>query len=248
MTGYVGIAAVQLLGNLAPTWTSKEPSPFASQYTMTLTNENSNSLAIGDSYGALTVSKEGVLSVAGQLADGNAFSQSVPISEDGMWPFYAYVSQGQDFLLGWVSFASSPITGPVLEPTNIVWSKGANSKGRYYPAGFTSPFNLTGSVYAYSRANGPVLTLVNPEVVLSGGGLGAPQTYLLDSKNDLVYSTTNLTLSINPEAGTFSGRLHHQGEELSLKLNGIVLQNQESGFGFFLGTNEESGVVLFQSQ
>ncbi len=135
VTGYVGIAAVQLLGNLAPTWTSKEPSPFASQYTMTLTNENSNSLAIGDSYGALTVSKEGVLSVAGQLADGNAFSQSVPISEDGMWPFYAYVSQGQDFLLGWVSFASSPDHGPCAGTDEYCLEQRREFQGPLLPGG-----------------------------------------------------------------------------------------------------------------
>ena len=96
----------ELQGGLNPVWTAKNPSPFSAnggRYTMVLTNGGTNGPG-GDSYGTLTVSKLGVLSVAGKLADGNSFSQSVPINQEGLWPFYTYVSGGKDFLLGWIEF------------------------------------------------------------------------------------------------------------------------------------------------
>jgi hypothetical protein len=50
--------------------------------------------------------------------------------------------------------------------------------------------------------------------------------------------------------GTFTGRFQETGVSPAVKLGGVVLQNQDGGggFGFFLGTNQESGVVLLQSQ
>jgi hypothetical protein len=246
VTGWVGTPSVHLLGNLPGQWTAKDPSPYASRYTMTLTNGGSNSVAIGDSYGVINVSKGGILNVVGRLADGVPFSQIAPISKGGLWPFYSYSPEGKDFLLGWVRLVDNPINGPEIATTNIVWDKG-ESRG-YYNTGFAQYFTLLGSSYANPGTNGPVLPLLTPEVIFSGGGLTETLTLPVATKNSLLYTGTNLTLSINPAAGTFSGHLLHSGDGSSLKLNGVVLQGEESGFGFFLGTNQESGVVLFQSQ
>ncbi len=259
--GYVsnGTWVAQLQGDLKPVWTAKNPLPYAGRYTMVLTNSGTNSVPGGDSYGCLTVSKLGILSVAGKLADGNVFSQSVPISQDGLWPFYTYVAGGGDFLLGWIAFQNSdsgwiafqssdlrPIT---MGQTNLLWSKVSSSKDRYYPAGFTNILNLAGSPYSIPGRNSSGLSLTDPVVILSGGGLVAvtnPVVY----NGKLKYSTNNLTLSINATVGSFTGRFQDPGDGPSIKLDGVVLQNQDGGggFGFFLGTNGESGAVLLQSQ
>jgi hypothetical protein len=57
-----------------------------------------------------------------------------------------------------------------------------------------------------------------------------------------------LTLSVNPSVGTFSGRYQPPGGGPALKLNGVELQDLDEAFGFFLGTNGESGAVLLQGQ
>ena len=248
VTGYVGNTSVPLLGNLAPGWTAKNTSPYAGAYTMILTNGGSNNLAIGSSYGSLTVSKLGTLAVAGQLADGNAFTQSVPISKGGLWPFYAYVSKGEDCVLGWVAFVAESVNRVTISPTNIYWSKTAAAKDPYYPDGFSAIFDLVGSSYKNPGKGGPVLTLTDPVVILSGGDMAKSSTNFLASKNNLMYYSTNLTLSINPAAGTFSGRYQDDTGRLTIKLKGVVLQSQDSAFGFSLGTSQESGAVLLESQ
>ena len=246
VTGYVNDPTVPLLGNLTPVWTAKNPSPYTGRYTMVFTNSGSNQVPGGDSYGSLVVSPQGVLSVGGKLADGNAFSQSVPIANDGLWPFYAYVASGEDFLLGWIAFQYNDLSGAAIGETNFFWSKGASAKDRYYPAGFAGTFNLTSSPYVNPGKNSPGLTLTDPVVILSGGGLA--ETNPVSYNGKLMYSTNDLTLSINPTVGSFTGWLKNTGDGPSLKLGGVVLENQNDAFGFFLGTNEESGAVLLQSQ
>jgi hypothetical protein len=250
----------QLQGDLKPVWTAKNPSPYAGRYTMVLTNGGTNSAPGGDSYGCLTVSKPGIVSVAGNLADGKAFSQSVPISTNGLWPFYTYVAGGGDCLLGWIAFQNSdsgwiafqssdlrPIT---IGQTNLLWSKASSSKDRYYPAGFTNILNLAGSPYSVPGRNSSGLSLTDPVVILSGGGLVSAVTKPVVYNGKLKYSTNNLTLSINPTVGSFTGRFQDPEDGPSIKMDGVVLQNQDGGggFGFFLGTNGESGAVLLQSQ
>ena len=248
-----------LQGDLKPVWTAKNPSPYAGRYTMVLTNGGTNSVPVGDSYGCLNVSKPGVLSVGGKLADGSAFSQSVPIAQDGRWPFYTYVAGARDFLIGWIAFQnsdsgwialqSSDLKAITIGQTNLLWSK-ASSKEHYYPAGFTNMFNLAGSPYSAPARNSSGLSLTDPEIILSGGGLASAVTNPVAYNGKLRYFTNNLTLSINPTVGSFTGRFQDPGESPTLKMDGVVLQNQDGGggFGFFPGTNEESGVVLLQSQ
>ncbi len=154
-----------LSADLAPVWTAKNPSPLAGNYTMVLPGPVlPDDASIGDSFGVVTVSKLGVLSVVGSLADGSGFSQSVPVS-GGQWPFYTYAASGKDTVLGWVDFSGGQPAGP-----NVSWIK-APTSGRYYAAGFDSVVQLIGSPYVAPAAKAPVLSLADPAVLLTGGDL-----------------------------------------------------------------------------
>jgi hypothetical protein len=141
-----------LSADLAPAWTTKNPSPLAGTYTMILPG----AADIGDSFGAVTVSKTGVLSVTGTLADGTGFSQSAPLSKDGQWPFYTYAAAGKDTVVGWVSVNSQE----GLAGTNLVWSK-APGIGKYYNTGFERIVQLIGSPYAAPKTK-PSYSLFEP--------------------------------------------------------------------------------------
>lgn len=242
-----------LLGDIKPDWTTKSPSPLAGQYTIVLTNSGTN---FGDGYAVATVSKLGIISVAGLLADGSAFSQSVPVSAQGMWPFYAYNSGSHDLVEGWVSFESSFSGWEALQSsdsgaislieTNVLWSKPASPKARYYPTGFTNLIGLVGSPYQFPGNKSTGLDLGEAVVDLSGGGLEPIATEVV-SNGKLAYQNNSLTLSINPKNGTFTGRLLESNGGAFIKLNGVVLQNEDEAFGYFLGINGESGAVLLQS-
>jgi hypothetical protein len=226
-----------LEANIAPVWTTRNPSPFAGSYTMVLQWPGESG---GDGYGVGAVNKLGVLTIAGTLADGAAFSASAPVSRDGQWPFYAYAAAGKDSILGWVS------VGNGLTGTNVTWSK-PSGKGPLYPAGFTNVFQLVGSPWDAPAKATSALTLADPVVFLNGGSLVESLTINVSLQNYLTYTAPNLSLSIKPSNGSFTGWFESAGSGRRQTVSGVVLQNTGSACGFFQGANE-SGTLLLQDQ
>jgi hypothetical protein len=220
--------SVQLQGDLAPTWTAKNPSPLTGRYTMAILPDT---LVSGYSYGSAVVGEGGRVSVAGRLADGATFSQSVPISKAGEWPFYASAAAGRDLILGWAVFQPNEVGVTNISGTNF-WSKKVG--GLYYTAGFTNNnFDLIGSPYVAPKAGAKVLNLTNAVVTFNGA---SPIT--VTNSGNLTYKGEDFSITIKPATGNFSGRLG------PILLNGVVLQNQDDAYGFFLGTNESVGILI----
>jgi len=231
-----------LLANLAPVWTAKNPSPFARSYTMSLpweTGTDTNDTA-GDSYGAGTLSPLGVLTMAGSLSDGVAYSATAPVSQNGQWPFYAYAAAGKDYVLGWVTVSNG------LSGTNISWNK-LPGKGPLYPAGFSTVLQLSGSPWQAPLRGASALSVTNPSVTLSGGNLPLVLNIPIATQTSLAFGATNVSLSINSATGAFSGWFESPGSRKQMPIFGVVLSNEDIARGFFLGS-DESGPVLLQGQ
>jgi hypothetical protein len=244
ITGEVSTAAWEaaLEANLAPVWTAKNPSPLAGSYTMSLpwdTGTDTSDVG-GNSYGTGSVSKLGVLALAGKLSDGTSFSASAPVSQGGLWPFYVYAAAGKDSVLGWVTVSNG------LSGTNVSWSKAAG-KGPLYPAGFTNLLQLVGSPWQAVTKGFSALSLTNPTVTLSGGDLPATLGIGVAAPNSLTYQATNLNLSINSSSGLFTGWFVNPASNKRVTFSGVALTNEGVASGFFLGT-DESGAVLLQGQ
>jgi hypothetical protein len=235
------INGAALVANIMPMWTTQNPSPLAGSYTMVLPWETGTvGTPGGESYGVVTINQQGVLSVAGTLADGATFSASAPVSQGGQWPFYAYAPSGKDSVLGWVT------VGNGLSGTNVNWSKAAGT-GSLYGAGFSNVLQLVGSPWQAPSKQSAALTLTNPVVILSGGNLPGPLTNSVALQNLLNYAGANLTLSIRPSNGSFSGSFNSPVTGGKQAISGVVLQNEGRALGLFPGTNE-SGAVLLEGQ
>jgi hypothetical protein len=222
-----------LAANIQPVWTAQHPSPLAGgSYTMVLPLETG-----GDGYGVGSVNKQGVLSVAGTLADGATFSASAPVSQGGQWPFYAYAAAGNDSVLGWVTVSNG------LIGTNVIWSKAAG-KGPLYTAGLSNVLQLLGSPWQPPAKQTPALTLTNPVVILSGGNLPETLTSPVTLQNFLTYAGPNLSLSIQPANGSFSGWFISPAASGKQTISGVVLQDEGRALGLFRGTNQSSPVLL----
>jgi hypothetical protein len=224
-----------LAADVAPVWTTKNPSPLAGSYTMALPWNLG-----GYSYGAGAVTKQGVLTMAGTLADGVAFSASAPVSREGQWPFYAYAPSGKDTVLGWVSVnnGSNGLAG-----TNITWSKPA-SKGPLYVAGFVNNLPLIGSTWQAPAKQFSALSLADPAVFLTGGGLTDSLTIGVAPATGLSFDAVNLSLSIRGLSGNFTGWFVNPDTGRRQTMSGVTLQNTGQAVGLFLGTHESGGVLL----
>jgi len=146
----------------------------------------------------------------------------------------------------------------------VSWIKLPQPLGHLFQAGVTNITAAIGSQYMftseYAFTNGtvPVLSFTNGEVWLAGGNLAGPFTNsillrtnrvmnlgLLSGTNGTPYFISNqLNLNIIGPTGVFAGNVIDPLTGKTNAINGVVLQNQNLGTGFFLGTNQ-SGRVYF---
>jgi hypothetical protein len=219
----------------------------AGKYTLIIpgsTNQD-GSAPEGDGYGALTVNSGGSVILVGSLADGNSLSQTVPLSRNGDWPLYESRYAGLGSVWGWLAFDTN--TPPAGISGTLSWIKPA-VPGPLYPGGFTNLSIVQGSPYAAPTASiDPVIALTNGVVIFEGGNLGAPFTNLvtLAPPNSFINGSTNsFSLILTLPGGTFSGSVKVPGATKPNTFKGALLQDLDSGFGFFLDTNQSGHVYL----
>jgi hypothetical protein len=206
----------------------------------------------GLGWATLSISPAGLIAMKGSLADGTAMSQSVSVSKDGRWPFYAAYaapSAGNGgAVFGWVSFGNLPATA--LGGT-LAWFRPAGQKPSVYQGGFTNlAVPVTGS--AYNSANQPLLALTDGQVTLDGGNLAFPisNQISLASDNSIALTaapenTNKLALKITKTTGVISGTFANPSSpKQNIKVNGVLLQNQTSAAGYFLGSSQSGAFTL----
>jgi lysyl endopeptidase len=226
------------------------PAPYAPRYTMVIPGAT-NGGPQGNGYAAIAVKASGGLTLSGSLADGTALVETANVLANGQSPMYVSLYRNQGAILGWLIFdTNQPIPG--LAGT-LSWIKPASSSSKVYPGGFT---NLAIPAFgsSYNHLASPLITLTNGSVVFSGGGLSAPFTNSVANStkaaqvNKVVNNSSNkLTLNIAATTGVFSGNITAPGATKSFPFHGVLLQNLNVGYGYFLD-DELSGSVFLGSQ
>jgi hypothetical protein len=216
------------------------PSPAAGKYTLILPGGTDGNTQIpqGNGFGSVIVSASGQVKFSGSLADGTKAVQTGSISEDGQWPVYLSLYQGGGQLLGWVNFAMT--SNKDLEGS-LSWIKLENAQNDFYPLGFEMNLAARGSSYEVSGKNVPVLQFSDGQVVLSGDGLTGSlvNNISIDSNNKVTNrDSNNLTLSFVPATGLFKGNEVNPEDSKIINFRGIVLQDENAGFGYFLRNNQ----------
>jgi hypothetical protein len=200
----------------------------------------------GDCYGTVSVSTAGLIKLTGALADGTKLSQSASVLAHGRWPLYVPLYSGAGEILSWLTFSNSAqddFSGPVS------WIKPAISSAKYFPAGFDLETNAIGSIYhAPASTTIPILAMTNDFVLLTDGNLGNNLTnsVTIGPKSQVFDQTlvNKLKLTVSTSLGSFKGTFQDPVTLKPVSFSGVLLQKQNYGSGYFLGTNQ-SGRVYF---
>lgn len=202
------------------------------------------SAAPGDfSTGAMSVNYQGAISFGGTLSDGTKVTRSSFLSLQNRWPLYFPLYSGKGAMLGWITVSNQPDTNQV---GILSWFKPA-SKDKIYPA-----FDLNGSLqaflssYTYHKGSN-ILEWSRGMMVLEDGNLSLPLTNLVALSNSIATGTNKgMSLTFSSANGLFSGKVPRpaNGKASSIAIHGGVLQNQNAGFGSFLGSNQTGSVLL----
>jgi hypothetical protein len=237
----------ELLANRSTFNATSNAAPWAGLYTLIVPGTNDPAGGPGgDGYGAVKVDTAGNVKLSGKLADGTTLSQKAPLSKNGEWPLYLALYSKKGSLCSWVQFDTNLPAASLAGTLN--WFKPTLTKG-LYPAGFTNQTQLTGTSYSPPAAKtNRVAAITNGVIVLSGGELSGPLTNHVTMSQDNKVTSTNagFTFSFTLPSGLFKGSLLNPANAKKISFGGALLQNNNSGSGYFAGTNQ-SGQVLLQT-
>ncbi len=220
--------------------------PFAGNYTLVLQNQDNNpTVPDGIGYGTLRVDTGGRALFAGALADGTKLSRSATVSKDGIWPLFVPLYAGQGLMISRVAITNQPDSDL---HGDLDWIKPPTRKARFDPGGFTNRCEAIGSIYIRpADITTSILKLTYAEVMFGGGNFSGDFTnsvrFLLNSFVDNL-SPNKLAMGFSLSSGTFKGHVADPGTGRSMSFGGVAMQKLGAGYGFLLGTNRSSQVVI----
>ncbi len=250
ITGLItnGSSVAQLTAVLAATAAA------ADEYTLLFapaTNVSTN-LPFGDGY-SLVRNHNSIVTLGGALADGTAYSQTVPVSVTGQVPVYVSLYPAEPpsergLLFGWLNLTNLQAGYPT---NGLTWVK--QTQTYRYPARYTNGFNeslaVTGAPWITPAAGGPAISLTGGQLVVSNGFLNLNYQDVTIAENKLANAasipTNSLTGTINPQTG-FLKITFGDGKGRQTEIGyGAFLQNMTNAGGYFL-TTSNAGLVNFE--
>jgi hypothetical protein len=219
--------------------------PYAGQFTLAIPAEpDRTEVPPGDGFGALRVSTGGSVQFSGTLADGTKINEAAPVSRMGVWPFYVSLYGGKGCILGRLTFGNE-----VADDLGglVHWIRPALAGTGIYLAGFTNASFAIGSKYGPPVPMTRLMNITNGVVEFSVEDADPAFTnaVVLGQDNKLANLSSNrMALTISVPTGIWRGTATEPSSGRTLTLQGVLLQRQNVGLGFFAATNQTGRVVL----
>ena len=241
-----------LQGDRAVYNTANPAIAFAGHYTLVIPGDTNAAEAPGGTgYATITIANSGKITLSGRLGDGTLLKQSVPVSKNGDWPFYcpAYpvavetTTLKTGLIIGWLS-VSNGLHGVA------VWTKTPLPGDPFYPAGFTLETSVLGSPYSVPATGNRVIGLSDGSgaLLLDGGNLSGTLSnavFLSTSNQFTPDANGGLIIKLAPKTGLLTGSFKHPDNTNAVTpIYGVVLQNNNTGHGYFTGTNQTGSILL----
>ncbi len=202
----------------------------------------------GVGFASVNVAKNGVIKAIVTLADGTHCTQSVPISKNGVWPFYASLYGTKGLILGALNFR--PVEYVSDADGGISWFRPANPKAKTFAPGFTEHLTMIGSKYQAPLKGSPALQFGaaagGPNVTISPAPL-LTKAVTLSATNKITVAAPGadkLAMIVSAPKGTFTGSFVETAVNKKRTFSGVLFQKQALAAGFFLNTNEGGFVAL----
>jgi hypothetical protein len=219
------------------------PAPQTGKYTMVIPGAQTDSSGQpgGDSPAVISVLSSGRVRFAAALADGSRASQGALVFPNGQWPLYVPLYSGGGSLIGWMNFtnhSTNDLSGLVS------WIKPPQPTATFYRDGFTNEIETLGSLYQFAKG-APILDFDSGQLSFANGNLpGGFSHHIAFQTPNHATGTNNATLSILNGTGLFRGTVPNPDTGAKVSFIGVVLQGQDSGFGYFFGTDKSGRVFL----
>jgi hypothetical protein len=242
-----GVGWVSPLFAVRALYSPANPAPQrTNKFTLVIPGGNDSTVQpAGNGYGTVKVDVSGNVTFSGVLGDGSKATQKTFINKSGVWPLFVAPYKGGGATFGWMTFTNlndSDLSG------RLYWVKPAQTS-TVYPGGFNFPEGIRAVGSIYSFTNGvPLLNL--PVGGVSVLQLGNPvqsftNHFTLGSDNKIT-SADGLTVTITTSTGLFKGTATSLGDGTVVPVTGVLLQKQNTAFGYFLRNGQSGAVYLGQ--
>jgi hypothetical protein len=211
----------------------RHKSPQAGSYTLAITARDEEAdRAMGEGFASVTVDEKGIARLAGMLGNGTPLKHEAALSANGVWPVYVPLAEGRGALAGWVQFKRQDFADLFGQ---LTWSWTA-AQGTLREM----PVMVIGEAYQPPGRGAQSLAGRRGMVALRGGDL--PELLAVPVSLEANHraaaapgAPSELTLQITPGTGSIQGSFVHPLTGRLVNLHGVVLQQQNSGTGLFLG-------------
>jgi hypothetical protein len=220
----------------------------SAEYTMLIPPGTNNSSPGGDGY-ALITNHAGTTAnpaastvrITGALADGTAFNQSAPVSQDGYVPIYANLYASKGLLLGWINLDLTNTNAVAF--TSLTWIHPERASG-LYQSGFTNSLytnQILLSLWADPPAN-IIDLLTNFSMFDNIYNTNALLSYPVAISSSGEISPAPLSGSVNSKTGLLKVTIGSGASRVSGY--GAILLNGTNGGGYFLTKTQAQAIQL----
>jgi hypothetical protein len=224
----------------------------AGRYTLVLPalDDSTSATPDGDGIATLKVDSHGGVILNGILPEGTAINTAGVLTAGGNLALYVPLYHGQGLITGIMQFRdteTSDIDG------SLFWAKPYRPKSTVCREAFAITMGTIGSRYKRPASGQPALevaAIANNTILNLGDGDFGPsmkQPATLGTDNSITLEApilAGLKVTLQPASGRFNGAFVHPATGAKTQFRGIILQKQNAGFGFFLGT-QASGYASF---
>ena len=230
------------------------PPPPKSDFTMrfipqTMANPvNSPGLPAGAATAIIRQSTKGRCTLLGTLPDGTKFSRSSVIDTDRHLPFQATLYKDKTGSLDGELVLATTGEITAAPTTTIRWIKTAAPKDKRFAEGFSTRMNVVGFKFEVGKTVPPLgVSSGTLQATFARGGLFAPisSRFTLNMAKTPVIIGDNAaqaSLKLNARTGLVTGSF--KVGKKATKYNGVIVQNDHSVHGFFLGTADTGSVQV----
>jgi hypothetical protein len=244
ITGTVSNAGWETNATLKATLATATPG--STNYTLVVLPMNNapTNMASPPGYGyALIAEHGGTATLGGHLADGTAFSQTVPMSPSNQVPIYVSLYGRTGFLFGWASLTN---TGGTNVQSGLTWIKGTPAHPTaLYPDGFTNMLLSASSIWT----NPGAITL-QPSSVLAVSNADLDLNYAAGIEdNDKLVNTAgtpanSLSGTINLKTGFLQVIFGNGDGNATTRGYGAMLQSTTNAGGYFVTKTNAGSITL----
>ncbi len=242
-----GLWSSALLADRAVFSTLANPATnFARQYTLLIPGGTNGSVMepAGDGFASVSVSRAGLTTIKGTLADGTPAALAVPVSKGGDVPLYLSLYGGAGSASGWLRVLPS---SEIDLNGEVAWFKPARPGPGIYTNGFALGLPVSGSIYTPFGTNRLFDAEMAAVAFTEGGLMDAFTNVVTLGPNGRVTNASlmnKLTLRAVSGTGLFTGFVVPLEGTKPVPFKGVLLQRQGYGGGFFLNAGQSGQVWL----